>query len=292
MLFLGDSPLLERYFRNARAPSALKLVVPGVFALLSLHELVDRPIAFLRWSMLRFFLGIAAHGLTEAGDGREMACLTFARKQCTEALGSGRKKLDVVIDAIDQFAWNDSFMMNVGDEKGLILDKALQKAKPHTVLELGCYVGYSALRMVRVAPPYTKIFTIEWHENNAKVAREMFKLAEVADRITVVVGSIGDDGKTLEILEKEHGLGRESIDFAFFDHSKEAYLSDFKSIHQRGLFHTGTVVVGDNIKFPGAPDYLKYMVDNEGKLFTSIHHHTHLEYQHLIRDLVLETTVL
>jgi len=43
--------------------------------------------------------------------------------------------------------------MNVGDEKGELLDAALRSAQPKRVLELGAYCGYSALRMAARRPP-------------------------------------------------------------------------------------------------------------------------------------------
>ena len=43
-------------------------------------------------------------------------------------------------------------MMNVGDEKGEILDRAIERSSPRLLLELGTYCGYSALRMARVMP--------------------------------------------------------------------------------------------------------------------------------------------
>src|SRR3712207_7228347 len=47
-------------------------------------------------------------------------------------------------------SYGQSFMMNVGDEKGEILDDAIRRAAPKRLLELGTYCGYSALRTARV----------------------------------------------------------------------------------------------------------------------------------------------
>ena len=58
------------------------------------------------------------------------------------------------------------------------------------------------------------------------------------------------------------------------------------------LFHAGSVVVADNVKFPGAPKYLAYMRDNEGQGWQTVEHKSHLEYQRMIPDLVLESTYL
>ena len=60
--------------------------------------------------------------------------------------------IDDVIATIDRFAYEKSFLINVGDEKGALLDAAVQRADPELALELGTYCGYSALRIARAAP--------------------------------------------------------------------------------------------------------------------------------------------
>ena len=55
-----------------------------------------------------------------------------------------------VLDTIDDFAMNGAldkkrFLMNVGPEKGLILKELINKHEPKRVLELGAFIGYSAV---------------------------------------------------------------------------------------------------------------------------------------------------
>ncbi|MEP7266728.1 MAG: hypothetical protein ABI844_03805 [Saprospiraceae bacterium] len=57
----------------------------------------------------------------------------------------------------------------------------------------------------------------------------------------------------------------------------------------RGWLHKHSVMVADNIKSPGAPDYLTYMEGEEGKRWKSQSHKSHMEYQSLIPDIVLES---
>ena len=59
-----------------------------------------------------------------------------------------------------------------------------------------------------------------------------------------------------------------------------------------GLRRAGSIVVGDNIKFPGAPDYRAFMTEREGLTWRTVEHETHVEYQSLIKDLVLESEYL
>ena len=78
----------------------------------------------------------------------------------------------------------------------------------------------------------------------------------------------------------------------FVDHDKDAYLVDLQSILDRGWLHSGSIVVADNVKWPGAPKYREYMRQQQGKLFNTTEHETHVEYQTRISDLVLESEYL
>jgi catechol O-methyltransferase len=183
-------------------------------------------------------------------------------------------------------------MMNVGDEKGPILDRAIERTRPRQLLELGTYCGYSALRTARAMPAGAHLTSIEFNAANAEIARRNWEHAGVADRITVVVGTLGDGGGTIAQLEAEHGFAKGSLDFVFVDHDKAAYLPDLERILERGWLHAGSIVVADNVKFPGAPKYRAYMQAHEGRTWRTAEHATHVEYQTLIEDLVLESEYL
>ncbi len=250
-------------------------------------EIGCKRLPFLRWSVWRFAFG-ARNLLTnwQVGDGREEA---LARHVAAHAR---KGDLDDVIRAIDDFCYRQSIMMNVGDEKGEILDRAIARAEPQRILELGTYCGYSALRTARVMPAGAHLTSIEFSAANADIARRNWEHAGVADRITVVVGTLGDGGETIARLEAEHGFVPGSLDFVFVDHDKAAYLPDLERILARGWLHAGSIVVADNVKVPGAPKYRAYMKAHEGKTWRTIEHDTHVEYQSLIRDLVLESEYL
>jgi catechol O-methyltransferase len=221
----------------------------------------------------------------QVGDGREAKL----GKYVLENAKAG--DAEDAIRVIDEFAYNKSFLINVGDEKGKILDEAVRRANAAKILELGTYCGYSSLRMAAAAPD-AKIFSIEFNADNAEIARSIHRHAGVSDRITVILGTLGDGGKTAETLENEHGFSAGSVDLVFLDHAKEAYLPDINMIVDRGWLRPGALAVGDNIKFPGAPEYRAYMKENEGKLWRSEEVHTHTEYQTLFKDLVLVSEYL
>jgi catechol O-methyltransferase len=241
-------------------------------------------VPFLRWSFWRLAIGVRNITKTgQIGDGREAAAADYV-------VANARKgDIDDVIAKVDEFAYEKSFLINVGDEKGELLDAAVRRANPGVALELGTYCGYSALRIARAAPSAT-VFSVELAEANADVARRIWAHAGIDDRVTCVVGTIGDGGRTLDSLVNEHGFAADKLDLLFIDHDKDAYLRDLQSILDRGWLHRGSIVVADNVGFPGSPKYREFMDQQQGKLFDTIEHKTHAEYQTLMPDIVLEST--
>jgi len=247
---------------------------------------LKRRIPLLRWSVWRLATGNRNFTTTgQVGDGREAAVVDYVLRNARAG------DIDDVLATIDKFAYEKSILINVGDEKGQLLDAAVRRADPALVLELGTYCGYGALRIARAAPK-AKVYSVELAEANAANARQIWAHAGVADRVTCVVGTIGDGGKTLDVLASERGFTAGALDFVFLDHDKDAYLNDLNSILDRGWLHPGSVVVADNILVPGAPKYREYMRQQQGKLWKTVEHKAHLEYQSLVPDLVLESDYL
>ncbi|ORA25995.1 O-methyltransferase [Mycobacterium aquaticum] len=228
----------------------------------------------------------------QIGDGREAAAARYV------VANARRGDPDDVIATIDRFAYEESFLINVGDEKGALLDAAVVRAQPRLALELGTYCGYGALRIARAAPA-ARVFSVELAAANAEIARSIWAHAGLADRTTCVVGTIGDGGRTLDALA-QYGFGTGTLDFMFIDHDKSAYLADLRSVLDRGWLRAahasngggGAIVVADNVKLPGAPDYLAYMRAEQGARWNTVEHKTHGEYQTLLRDVMLESEYL
>jgi len=247
---------------------------------------LKRRVPLLRWSVLRMAVGNRNFTTTgQVGDGREAAAVDYVLQNARAG------DIDDVLATIDKFAYEKSILINVGDEKGLLLDAAVRRADPKLALELGTYCGYGSLRIARAAPN-AKVYSVELAEANAANARRIWAHAGVADRVTCVVGTIGDGGRTLDTLANEHGFGAGALDFVFLDHDKDAYLDDLKSILGRGWLHPGSIVVADNVRVPGAPKYRAYMREQQGKLWNTVEHKAHVEYQSLVSDLVLESDYL
>jgi len=245
-----------------------------------------RKVPFFRWSFWRMLFSMKKL-MTEwqVGDGREEKAARYV------VAHARRGDAADVVRVIDEFCYKESFLINVGDEKGEILDAALRRARPKRILELGAYCGYSALRMALVAPE-ARITSVEFNAANAGIARRIWEHAGVSARVTAVVGTLGDGGGTLGRLREEHGFTDGSVDFVFIDHDKNVYLSDLQLILGERWLHPGSVVVADNVKFPGAPAYHAYMTENQGKRWRTTEHPAHVEYQSVFKDLVLESELV
>src|SRR3979409_2711933 len=166
-------------------------------------------VPFLRWAFWRMAIG--ARNITKTGqigDGREAAAADYV-------VANARKgDIDDVIAKVDQFAYEKSFLINVGDEKGELLHAAVRRANPGVALELGTYCGYGSLRIARAAPS-AKVFSVELAQEKAENARRVWEHAGVGDRVTCVVGTIGDGGGTLDALASQQGFTAGALDFVF-----------------------------------------------------------------------------
>lgn len=179
-----------------------------------------------------------------------------------------------VLETIDRFAAR-RFLMNVGREKGSILEEALDTAGAKRVLELGCYCGYSAVRVGRLLQAQGgRLVSIEKSPDFARWARRVVDHAGLSDTVEIRVGAAEERIPTL----------KGTFDVVFIDHWKDAYLPDLQALEARGLLADGAVVVADNVGIferTLAP-YLDH-VRHSGK-YRSEHHVTHMEYSDTIRD--------
>ncbi|KAJ3217973.1 hypothetical protein HK099_005283 [Clydaea vesicula] len=184
---------------------------------------------------------------------REQSCLEYVK---ANAIKNNPKS---VLDAIDKFCYDVKGMMNVGDDKGPIVDGLIFKHKPKVMVELGGYVGYSAIRFgiaLSSINPDAKYFSFELNPEYVSIMKELIELSGLKN-ITVVTGAFASNFQKLKT-----DFGVDTVDFFFLDHWKDAYLSDIKLIEKEGLLHDDSVVVADNVIYPGAPEYLEYVRGN------------------------------
>ncbi len=194
---------------------------------------------------------------------RRAAALDFARRHAKAGDPAS------VLAALDRFAREDRFLMNVGPEKGLLLEEELAKLGPQArVLELGSFVGYSAILMARRLSGAGRVVSIDVAPESTAVARAMAELAGLASRIEFLTGSASE---RLEALEG-------SFDLVFLDHWKDLYRPDTEKLLARGLLAEGGVIVADNLgPMFGRNPYLAWMQAHPD--FESRYVKGHVEYQ-------------
>lgn len=173
-----------------------------------------------------------------------------------------------VIKTVDEYCWNTHWMMHVGDKKGDILDNAIKQYQPKTILELGTYCGYSAIRMAKFLPEDGKLYTIDPSPTNC--SQVLIKCAGLQNKITCLTGFANDVIPKLVQLQNK-------VDLVFIDHAKTAYLPDLQTIEKCGLLHHGSVVVADNVLIFKINDYLNH-VRNSGLYSSSVNYVATLEY--------------
>lgn len=146
--------------------------------------------------------------------------------------------------------------MNVGDDKGRIVTDLIAEVKPQVMVELGGYVGYSALLFGDAVRKVggRRFFSLERNPEFAAVILSLVDLAGLSDIVKVIVGS------SAESIGRLYADGvLDHIDLMFLDHYKPAYLTDLKLCEKLKLVTPGTVLAADNVVKPGNPPYLAYV---------------------------------
>ncbi|KAJ9125157.1 hypothetical protein QFC22_000111 [Naganishia vaughanmartiniae] len=212
-------------------------------------------------------------GTVYHGDGREEALLKHLQSLPELQNNPGTQP---VLDAIHEFGKGENrYLMSVGDTKGTGIEKLINEKKPKLVLELGSYVGYSAICFSRHLPKIhpNSVYPANWtgdakedkagyislekSEVYAATARGAIELAGLGDVVKIVTGS---STPSLKNLRKTLNLPRPiKFDMVFIDHLKPLYTNDLKVMEEEGLIAPGTIIVADNVVKPGNPAYLSYV---------------------------------
>jgi catechol O-methyltransferase len=170
-----------------------------------------------------------------------------------------------ILEVIDEFAGNEDFLINIGEHKGKIVTEIIASEKPGIFVELGGYIGYSAIlfadEMRKYASADVKLqyWSLEFSPLFASIAMNLIDLAGLSDIVKVVVGSADD---SLKRLQAEGKL--KSIDMLFLDHVEKLYDSDFRVAESLGLLKGGSTIIADNVVRPGAPEYRKFVRSHPG----------------------------
>jgi catechol O-methyltransferase len=176
-----------------------------------------------------------------------------------------------VLDEIDAFIAQGNSLMNIGPIKGGDIVKRLHKYKPKVAIELGGFMGYSAILFASHLPEDGKLYSFEANEQYAKIAQKHIDLAGLSHKVQII---LGEAQNTLPEFKKTHNYDK--IDFVFLDHWKDRYVPDLRVLESLELVKPGTFIAADNIRpeSEGGPrDYSLYVeaTPQEKKAYIATH---------------------
>lgn len=70
---------------------------------------------------------------------------TAVNKSSSPSVSDFKNNPAALLAAIDEFSLNEEFLISVGPQKAGVLSKIIEENKPRVLVELGGYLGYSAI---------------------------------------------------------------------------------------------------------------------------------------------------
>jgi caffeoyl-CoA O-methyltransferase len=126
-----------------------------------------------------------------------------------------------------------------GALQGKFLELISKIIQPTYILEIGTFLGYSALCLVKGLQSGGELHTLELDEPTASIARENFKKSETGNKIIL------HRGNALELL----GTLQYPWDLVFIDADKTGYEDYYQALVP--LLKPGAVILADNVLFHG-----------------------------------------
>jgi caffeoyl-CoA O-methyltransferase len=126
-----------------------------------------------------------------------------------------------------------------GPVQGMLLTMISTMVRPRRILEIGSFVGYSALCLAKGLTGEGVLHTIEKREEDGERALSFIRKSENADKIQL---HLGEGAAWIEKLE-------EDWDLVFVDADKTGYLGYYQTLIEK--VKPGTWLLFDNVLFHG-----------------------------------------
>ena len=134
--------------------------------------------------------------------------------------------------------YEDSAMLS-GFYQGRVLSMLSHMIRPKVVLEIGTYLGYSALCFAEGLADGGKVITLDVQEDTNLVARSFAVKTEYMDKIEFYLGNAVEIIPTLP----------ETFDLVFIDADKPNYSNYYNLVFDR--VRSGGFIVADNVLWSG-----------------------------------------
>lgn len=134
--------------------------------------------------------------------------------------------------------YEDSSMLS-GFVQGRILSMFSKMIRPSVVLEIGTYLGYSALCFAEGLATGGKVITLDVNEETNRVARSFVERTKFKDSIEFHLGN------AVEIIPQLF----ETFDLVFIDADKPNYSNYYNLVFDK--VRTGGFIIADNVLWSG-----------------------------------------
>ncbi len=129
---------------------------------------------------------------------------------------------------------NDRQMLS-GFYQGRLLAMFSRMLAPRRILEIGTFMGYSALCLAEGLTPDGKIITLDIDKETNRIAREFWAQTEYQGKIESVLGNASEIISNLD----------ETFDLVFIDADKPSYADYYDAVFPK--LRVGGVIVADNV---------------------------------------------
>jgi predicted O-methyltransferase YrrM len=149
--------------------------------------------------------------------------------------------------------YEDKSMLS-GFVQGRVLSMFSKMIRPQVVLEIGTYLGYSALCFAEGLAEGGKVITLDIQEDTNKVAREFVAKTEYKDKIEFHLGFAAEIIPTLP----------ETFDLVFIDADKPNYSNYYDLVFDK--VRPGGFIMADNVLWSG-----KVLLDEKDENTKALH---------------------
>lgn len=222
------------------------------------HKFIPKP---LSWCLVRFRRKARCNRIEETDksvnqDGRETDLLhyVFSRPDLEEMRGSPSK----VLQAIDDYSEQYNYLMNIGSTKGEYICSLIAENKPSTMIELGGYVGYSAILFADTvrANGGKQYLSLEVNPEMAAISNILVDLAGLREFVRIMIGP--SDQSLLRLIKDEKKIS--TAELVFIDHWQELYLPDLRLLEELNVLKPGaSTLIADNMRLSGSEDYQEWL---------------------------------
>ena len=165
----------------------------------------------------------------------------------------------------------DDRSMLSGFVQGRLLSMFSYMIRPRVVLEIGTYLGYSAMCFAEGLADGGKVITLDIQEDTNRVARSFVEKSEFADRIEFHLGFAADIIPTLD----------ETFDLVFIDADKPNYSNYYDLVFDKVA--RGGFIIADNVLWSG-----KVLDDSKDENTQALHDYN----QKILADARVENILL